>query len=280
MPEITINNFSCHYRHHQKENAPCIVFLNGIMSPLESWQAQEQLAHRLGFSTLQYEYRGQWRSEVSQGPYSMQTHVDDLHALMQALGIQQAHLVGTSYGGMVGMKFASQNPDRVLSLMVIATTARIRPLPGAILANWQSLCSNNDVRGLFRAFLPDLYSEQFLVSNQDFLSQRLVSLEKALQELPDFCAGQSLLNQAQFPELSDGSLVKRLPDIRCRTLVIAAEEDRLYPPSDSAEIVRQIKKAQLLVIGGAGHAAVMEQPEAINQLLTGHLLAAEENSIR
>lgn len=272
MPKITINGFACQYAYHQQsEEAPCVIFLNGIMSPLESWQLQAQLAQKLGFNTLQYDYRGQWHSEVTPGPYSMQTHVDDLHALLQALEIKQAHFVGTSYGGMTSMKFASQYPEIPLSLMLITTTALIRPLPCRILANWQNLTENNDITGLFRAFLPDLYSEAYLVAHSEMLSKRLTSLEAALQDLPDFCYGQTLLNVAQFPDLSDGSLLESIKKISCRTLVVAANEDRLYPPSDSAAIAANISNAQMMIVADAGHAVVMENPEIINLLLAGHL---------
>ena len=273
MPKITINNFSCQYAYHQQSpNAPCVLFLNGIMSPLESWQSQAQLAQKMGFSTLQYEYRGQWRSEVTPAPYTMQTHVDDLLALLQALDIQQAHFVGTSYGGMTSMKFASQYPDIPLSLMLITTTALIRPLPRGILSNWQTLTEKNDVEGLFRAFVPDLYSENFQKKNPDLITQRLASFEVALRDMPDFCAGQTLLNLAQFPDIADGRLLNDLTRIPCRSLIVAGAEDRLYPPSDSAEIAKRIKNSRMVTIEGAGHAAVMEQPETINLLLAGHLL--------
>lgn len=272
MPQITINHFRCRYQYQkQSADAPCVVFLNGIMSPLESWQLQAEMVQKMGFSTLQYDYRGQWYSEVTPGPYSMQTHADDLLALLQALDIRQAHLVGTSYGGMNSMNFASQHPDIPLSLMLIATTARIGTLAQSILDNWHSLCLKNDIEGLFRAFVPDLYSKNYLTANPDLVAQRLVTLEGALRELPDFCTGQAILNRAQFPLLADGSLLERLKKIRCRALVVAAEEDRLYPPSDSAAIAAHIPDSQSLILGGAGHAAVVEQPALINLLLAGHL---------
>lgn len=272
MPHITINQFSCRYLHQkQPAYAPCVVFLNGIMSPLESWQAQAEMVQKMGFSTLQYDYRGQWYSQVTPGPYTMQTHVDDLLALLQTLEIEQAHFVGTSYGGMASMKFASQFPERVLSQLLIATTAHIRPLPRAILANWQNLTEKNDIEGLFRTFVPDLYSETFQNQNSGLIAQRLTSFQATLIDLPDFCAGQTLLNQAQFPELSDGSLLEKLKGIRCPTLIVAAEEDRLYPPSDSAAIVNRINHARSVTLPGTGHAAVVEQPQLINLILAGHL---------
>jgi len=274
MAYLKINGFRCHYDYlRQAGNAPCVVFLNGIMSALESWTGQVPLARQLGFNVLQFEYRGQWRSEVTPGPYRMQTHVDDLQALLAELGIDRAHFVGTSYGGMTSMKFACQHPGIVESLMLITTAALIRPLPRQILATWQRLAEQNDIENLLLTALPDLYSEACLQSRPGLISERLASFRAILAELPDFCAGQTLLNAAQFPDLGDGSLFAGIAGIRCPTLVLAAGEDRLYPPEDSRAIVGQIPGAQFLTVPGAGHALVAERPEAVNTVLAGHLLA-------
>ncbi|MGE5384738.1 MAG: alpha/beta fold hydrolase [Betaproteobacteria bacterium] len=273
MPQITINGFRCNYRYEPIDGAPCVIFLNGIMSSLESWQPQVEQARRLGFGTLQYEYRGQWRSEMTPGPYTMQTHVDDLRALMAALGIERAHLVGTSYGGMTGMLFASRHAQSAASLMLIATTALIRPLPRCIVSNWCIPAARNDVDGLFKAMLPELYSEAFMEQHRNLLTERLTGLTEALAEIPDFCAGQLLLNEAQFPDISDGRLLDAISRIACPTLVVAAEEDRLYPPSDSRAIAARIPKAEYLIVAGAGHAVLAERPEAVNIALAGHLVA-------
>jgi len=272
MAYLSINGFRCHYEiRRQTKDGPWVIFLNGIMSALESWTGQAPIAARLGFNVLQFEYRGQWRSEVTPGPYAMQTHVDDLHALLNELGIDKAHFVGTSYGGMTAMKFACQYPEIVQSMLLITTTALIRPLPQRILATWRRLAEQNDIENLLLTALPDLYSEECLHSRPNLAGDRLASFRQLLGELPDFCTGQAILNAAQFPDLGDGSLLDAIASVRCPTLVLAAAEDRLYPPSDSAAITRRIPGAEMLVVHGAGHALVAERPQIVNTILAGHL---------
>lgn len=274
MSYLTLNGFRCHYEYfEQAPDAPCVVFLNGIMSALESWTGQVPVAKKLGCNVLQFEYRGQWRSEVTPGPYSMQTHVDDLKTLLAELGIARAHFVGTSYGGMTAMKFASQHRDVAQSLLLITTTALIRPLPRGIVATWQRLAEKNDIENLLLTALPDLYSENCMQSRPNLITERLSNFRQIMQELPEFCTGQAWLNAAQFPDLGDGSLLEAIAGIRCPTLVLAAELDRLYPPCDSQAIANRIAGAEFLVVPGAGHALVAEKPQAVNTVLAGHLLA-------
>ena len=71
--------------------------------------------------------RGQGRSEHPEGPYSMDQHADDLAALLDACGVERAHLVGISYGGEVSQAFVLRHPARVRSLVLTDTVSEVGP---------------------------------------------------------------------------------------------------------------------------------------------------------
>lgn len=273
MQHIDINGFRCwsDYREH-RAGAPTVVFLNGIMSQLESWDPQVELLARLGYNSLRYEYRGQWRSEHTPGELTLADHARDLAALLAHYGIERAHLVGTSYGGFVGMRYAGDFPGQPLSLLVIASSARIRPLPYTIVSHWRELAATGDAHGLFRSMLPDLYAERVFARNPELASKRGAEFEASADDFPDLLPGQVALHDASFRELLGDGLTEHLARIQCPTHVVAAEHDRLYPPADSAHIARHVHRAQLTIIGGVGHALLYERPRAVNTLLAGHLL--------
>jgi pimeloyl-ACP methyl ester carboxylesterase len=272
MPFLKIRGFNCRYEHQQIDPAaPTVVFLNGIMSAAESWNAAAQTVQDMGYNTLCYDYRGQWRSEVTPGPYVMQDHRADLNALLDALRIEQAHFVGTSYGGMVAMPFAAQHPSRAASLILIATAAKIRPPSYAIVKGWRDLANEGDLERLFLNMVPNLFSAHTLEENPDLPNKRLRGLTRALSELPDFLRGQVLLHDAHYLELLGEGLTAQLSSIQCKTLVVSAEQDLLYPPSDSSHIAHHIPGAEHIIITDAGHAVVAERPAIINTLIAGHL---------
>jgi 3-oxoadipate enol-lactonase len=279
MPSIDIRGFDCYYDYREtKPGAPVVLFLNGIMSGVESWNHAAQTAQQLGFNTLCYEYRGQWRSQVTPGPYTMQQHRDDLSALLDALHIEKAHFVGTSYGGMVAMPYAAMHPSRVASLVVIATTARIRPESYAIVKGWRDLSAEGDVEKLFVGMMPHLYSPRTLRDNPELAEKRVRGLKRALADFPDFCHGQVLLHDAHYLEMLDEGVTALLGEIQCKTLVVSAELDLLYPPSDSAYMAQRISGAEHVIVADAAHAVVAERPAIVSTLMAGHLSTYDTSS--
>jgi 3-oxoadipate enol-lactonase len=121
MPVTEIRGTSIAYE--LAGEGPPLVFLNGVMMTVQSWVFQRRaLAGR--FRCVLHDFRGQL---LSPGRVAhMSEHVDDLAALLDHLGIESAHVAGTSYGGEVGMMFAAAHPERVRSLAVITSVSHMR----------------------------------------------------------------------------------------------------------------------------------------------------------
>ena len=248
--------------HHELvgEGEP-LFLLNGIMMTTATW-AQTTRALAPHFRCVLHDFRGQLRSDKPPGPYAMSMHVDDLAALMDELGIESAHLVGTSYGGEVGLLFAAAHPDRVRSLSVIASVARADAAMAEGARRWADLVRRHPER-LWDAVLPLFYSPQFIAANPAFIEagrQRVAALPaewfRAFADLCDAFAG----------------LDADLAAIRCPTLVVCGADDTLKPPRCSREIADGIAGAELVTIENAGHAVVVEKPDELNEALLRFLL--------
>ena len=233
-----------------------LVLLNGIMMTTASW-AKQTSALATRFCCILHDFRGQLRSEKPPGPYSMQMHVADLLTLLDELGIERAHLVGTSYGGEVGMMFAGAHPDRVRSLSVIASVSRVDQSLRDSIALWAET-ARNAPEHLWEVSLPYNYSPQFIAANPSFIE---ASRQRVSAMPPDWFRGLADLCDAFL------RLDVDLGAIRCPTLVLAAAGDLLKPLRFSREIADGIANAQLAIIEDAGHAVVIEKPDAVNSLL-------------
>lgn len=239
-----------------------VVLLNGIMMTTGSWALQtRRLAER--YRCVLHDFRGQLRSGKPAGPYRLEEHVDDLAALMDELGIGRAHLVGTSYGGEVGLLFSLAHPERVQSLAVASSVSHVEPLLRQQVRVWADTARHAPER-LYDVTAPHNFSNRFLSTRADALEQGRARLAAYPAEF--FPA---------FAELVDAfaalDVTGRLPEITAPTLVLCGEEDALKPPAYSRIIAERIAGAEILLVPGAGHAVVIEEAETVNTALLGFL---------
>jgi 3-oxoadipate enol-lactonase len=105
-----------HLYYEEAGVGPAVVLIHGFTLDTRMWDDQF-LPLAQGFRVIRYDLRGFGRSALpTDAPYS---HVEDLRALLDALGLQQAHLVGLSKGGGVALDFALTYPQRTTALVLI-----------------------------------------------------------------------------------------------------------------------------------------------------------------
>jgi 3-oxoadipate enol-lactonase len=243
----------------------CVAFLNGVMASTASWESQAALFARFGFRLLLHDFRGQLRSDKPPGPYSFEAHASDLERLLEVTGIERVHLIGTSYGGEVGMVFAYTWPQRVRSLSLIDSVSELDPLLRKTVELWITLAERNSPEEFYWGVVPTLYGRRFLQRQPAFLGER-AGLMAALPR--DYFEGQASLYRT-FLGLN---ITGKLSAIRCPTLVVCGEEDVLKPPAFSRLIAERIAGAELVVLPDCGHVAIYEKPEELASLLLGFVL--------
>ena len=238
-------------------NGEPLVLLNGIMMTTRSWTpVLSALTPR--FRCILHDFRGQLRSP-HRGPLNIEQHADDLVALLDHIGIERAHIAGTSYGGEVGMIFAYSYPERVKSLTVIASTSRADERMRIRTEEAMHAALGEHDR-LYDIVARDFFSPHFLRAHPEVMEQgraRLASYDD------DFYRGYASLCDAFIALDVTGNLTA----IQCPTLVIAAEHDSLKPMPFSEVIAANIPGARRMIIEGAGHAVVVEDPSAVSEAL-------------
>ena len=253
MPTAEINGLSLHY-DLVGEGEP-IAFLNGVMMTAQSWVLQTTVFRRR-FRCLLHDFRGQLLSDKPEEPWSLDDHAADLEALLDDLEIESCHLVGTSYGGEVGLIFAGTRPERVRSLSVISSVSEVGPELDRTVALWAETALEAPER-LYRVSLPANFSPAFVEANPELLAQ---GEERLAACPPDFFPAFARLVDA-FRRID---VTAELERIQCPTLILVGELDVLKPPRYSRLIAERIPGAELLVIPGGGHAVILEKPDEVN----------------
>jgi 3-oxoadipate enol-lactonase len=260
MPRITANGIQIYYELHGPEQAGVVVLSNGVLMTTSSWAFQRRplsRRHRL----LLYDCRGQGQSDHPPGPYSLELHADDLAALLDALGVERAHIGGTSYGAEVGLAFALKYPQRTRSLIVTSACSQVDPLLRSIAEAWLAATRAHDPDRLWQEVYPLTFSEPWIALNR----QALETARERYREL-DFDAMTEMLLAFLAMDLTP-----QLHRIAAPTLVVTGDEDLLKPRRYSERIVAEIPDVEFAIIPHAAHAALWEQPDLFNTLLLGFL---------
>lgn len=243
------------------QDAPVVVLSNSLGSTHTMWDAQaEALAEH--FRVVRYNTRGHGQSPVPAGPYDIDDLADDVVALLDTLGVERAHVVGLSLGGMTGMRLAARNPDRVDRLVVLCTGARLEPSSA-----WHDRAATVREHGtgaVAEAVVQRWFTAPYLEINPD---------TKATCEAT--VAGTPAEGYASCCEvIATMDLRPDLPTISAPTLAIAGADDPATPPPFLEAIAEAVQDGRLLVVPQSAHLANAEQPETITPAIIAHLTGA------
>ena len=252
-----------------REDAPPVILLNGGLMTMAAW---EPIAGRLGetFRVVRCDLRGQLLSPGEPEP-RLEAHVEDVIALLDHLGIERIHLAGTSFGALVALRLAAFRPERAASLAVVAATDRITPevWEGSVRAREAALeaaAGAGDGGRVLDYILPATYSERYLRSFREIIEAHRTQVA-ALP--PIWFLGAARI----FSALEGLDLTPVLPDIQSPALILAGEEDRMFPPERSRALAEAIPGARLEILPGASHGMVIERPFAVAAVLREFLAA-------
>jgi len=212
------------------------------------------------YRVIAFDNRGVGQTDAPDQPYSTAMMADDTVGLMDALGIDRAHVCGVSMGGMIAQEIALRHPARVRTLQLHATLARPDAYMHALTDAWRHVRPKVEreewlhTLGLW-LFAPVTYTE------------RPQFVELVLQNALANPYPQSLVGFYRQGEAVRGhDTLDRLEQLRCPTLVSVADHDILVPPRFSHAIAQRVPGAELKIIAGAGHAYMWEQPDAFNAM--------------
>lgn len=260
MPYITANQIKFYYELHGPEDGEPVVLNNGIFMTAGSW-AYQLAVMKKKYRVLAYDMRGQGQSDHPEGVYTMELHADDLNAIMDALNMPAAHMVGTSYGGSLNMVMALRHPKRCKSLCAICSIPRSDTLSSGVFEGWRQAAQLGDGQLFFDLIYTDVYSEEFLRAHPD-----IVSAARQRYALVDLKAFVRLLECFQRYDISD-----QLGKIDLPTCIAAGEKDILKTRPHVEEFHRGISGSEFHIIANAGHAAFFERPNETNTLIMGWL---------
>lgn len=296
MARIEANGIGIEYELEGPKGAPVVLLVMGLAAQLTAWPpALLERLHGAGFRTLRFDNRDAGLSEKMEGrrapnlplqailsrlnvsglaPYNLRDIAADAEGLMAALGVERAHVVGVSMGGMIAQVFAGTRPARTLSFAGIMTTTNRPRLPGA----------RRDVAKTMFGPGPVAATEEAAIERGVRIWRLIGSPDGGEDEAALRARVTAAVRRSNYPAgirrqtaaiVDEGDLRRYARRIAAPTLVIHGEADPLVRIEGGADLAACVPGARFERIEGMGHDLAPRHLPRIAELLIGHVEAAE-----
>jgi len=254
MPKVRVNEIRMYYEVHG-EGFP-LVMIHGLSANLDWWEPRMVQEFSKRFMTVMFDNRGAGRSDVSDARYTMRLFADDTAALMDALGISRAHVLGISMGGAIAQELVLNYPQKVERLVLCSTYC----------GGPQLIRASEEVRRLLMtdrsAAARSAVTEGFVKNNPDVVQ----AVRQRVLRAP--ISDEAYRRQSNA--ISEFGSYDRLPQIRAPTLILCGRKDILVPPENGSVLAEAIPGAKLVYLERSGH-ALLEDMDEVVKTVTGFL---------
>lgn len=229
-----------------------VVFMHAASGTTESWVYQLPAFAAAGYRCITYDRRGWGRSRTDPAGEQPGSVSDDLHGLVQHLGLERFHLVATAAGGIGGLDYALVHPERIRSLVVADSIGGVQD-PEYL--EVQHRLRPSEIQAL-PVELREL-SAGYRGTNPEG-TRRWVEIERMSRQEGTQGIGQ----QPRSP-----MTLARLETLQVPVLVLVGDADLVSPPALMRLLAAHLSRCQFANVPEAGHAAHWEQPEIWNRLV-------------
>lgn len=266
MPIVEANGIKINYE--ESGSGDPLLLIMGITAPWSVWERHSEFWGQ-SFRCIMPDNRGVGLSDKPDGDYSSAMMADDHAALLRAIGVDKARVVGVSMGSIIAQQMAIRHPDLVQSAVLMCPWSRC----------------DNYAEGIFNMmmnakakFSPSEFMEfiQLLIFSKGTWDDQ--------KEYEGFFEGRKDAEADENPQPLNGlvgqavaciehDVVDQLPQIKCPALVIGGEDDIFTPKWMAHETASGIPGCELHLYPGAGHAFHWERIDDFNPRVKDWLLA-------
>ena len=259
MPYARSNDgIRLHYQVFGASSRPAVLMIQGLGADKHGWDMQ-RFVFAAKYRVIALDNRGAGRSDKPFGNYSLEQMADDAIAVLDAVGVDAAHVVGASMGGAISQIVALKHPQRVLSLTLACTACQHHPWRRELLESWAVIATEQGMGAM------TTQAARWVIGPRSF--RRLVPAFGWLGPLAMGRTSHAFVAQVRAILATDDSIAERMSEIIVPALVIVGNQDILTPRGDSEELAERLPNAELVVISGAAHGLMVEHASTFNKVV-------------
>lgn len=234
-----------------------LVMIMGLGGSLEWWDAPliEELSKH--YKTVIFDNRGIGKTDKPEMAYTIKMFADDTVGLMDALGIERAHVLGISMGGMIAQELVLDYPERVEKLVLCSTApgmARILKFLARIMI-WVLKGRMKTPEKAREMVIPQLFTKEFIEENQDKIEEAKKTVFKSMATYEEF--KRQLIASTTFK----GG--KRLKNIDKPVLIMHGKKDSMMTYKAALKIAQLIPYPKVALFDNSPHALFTQEPEKV-----------------
>ncbi len=252
----------------QRDGTP-VLLIQGLGMNARGWALQRGAFGRR-HRCIAIDNRGTGHSDAPPGPYDLVRMAGDVVEVLDAAGIERAHIVGASMGGVIAQILGVLHPERVQSLVLACTACRHHTWRRELLAEWAELVTAHGMQAMTDDGMRWLIGPRLQRRFGVFVN---VLARVLVQTKPAAFAAQVDAILAMPDDMRN-----ELHTITAPTLVITGSQDTLTPLGDAEEMAELIPGSRLLVMRGAAHGLMAETPFAFNDAVLRFIDAVDETT--
>ena len=241
----------------RREGSP-VLLIQGLGVDHRGWALQRGAFGRR-HRCIALDNRGTGHSDAPHGPYDLMRMAADVIAVLDAEGIERAHVVGASMGGVIAQVIGVMHPERVRSLTLACTACRHHEWRRELLAEWAVVVSEHGMAGLMDDAM------RWMIGPR--LQRRFGVFVNVLARVLVQTNPHAFIAQVDAILNASDELRFALPQVTAPTLVVTGSQDTLTPLGDAEELAELITTSRLYVLRGAAHGLMAEAPNAFNDVV-------------
>jgi|SoiMethySBSTD1v2_1073268.scaffolds.fasta_scaffold04008_12 pimeloyl-ACP methyl ester carboxylesterase len=249
-----------------------LALIGGSVFGRRNWaMAWDEFAKH--FTVVSYDQRGYGRSDRPAERYTMDVWIDDLAGLLDALGIDRAHIAGTSMGAMVALAFAGKYPDRCLGVVTDCPLVKPDRMRRMMFETWRRMAH---AMGCGDAFADHLVTQAVGpdILDTDIADRLIANVRDMVAQMPVETVIQACLIMEEL------DLTKAVKKIESPVLVIASTLDYLCPYKTAKSgagieyLLETLKNREAKIYDDIGHADLLERKDVSIPLIIDFLKRA------
>jgi aminoacrylate hydrolase len=268
MPVVSVGDGEIYYESHGSGTP--LLLVPGLGGTGNYWQPQIAEFSKY-FQVIIHDHRGTGQSTRSKIAYSVDQMTRDLIGLMDAIGIDQAHLLGHSTGGAIGQTLAIEHPARLISLILYASWTKSDAFMRRVFEIRKTLLSAAGAAAYIKATPLFLVPDWWINANSAALE---AADTKLLESFPPVEIALS-----RCDAVLNFDRVSQLGQIRTPTHIVCAMDDYLTPSYFSEELAKLIPNAKLHLLERGGHACSQTVPQEFNKLVLALTLPEKQGAL-